>query len=48
MTRTDNLATVLKSIDSAIATDFKRIKLDAVILKGRNEDEIIDLVNSFP
>lgn len=45
MTRTGDLATVLKGIDTAIATGFKRIKLNAVILKGRNEDEIIDLVN---
>ena len=45
MTRTGDLATVLKGIDAAIATGFKRIKLNVVILKGRNEDEIIDLVN---
>jgi len=45
LTRTGNLNTVLNGIDSAVAAGFKRIKLNAVILKGRNDDEIIDLVN---
>ena len=45
ITRTGDLNTVLKGIDTAIAAGFKRIKLNAVILKGRNEDEILDLVN---
>lgn len=44
LTRTGNLDTVLKGIDAAIAAGFSRIKLNAVILKGRNDDEIIDLV----
>lgn len=45
LTRTGNLDTVLNGIDAAVAAGFKRIKLNAVILKGRNDDEIIDLVN---
>ena len=45
LTRTGNLDTVLNGIESAVAAGFKRIKLNAVILKGRNDDEIIDLVN---
>ena len=45
LTRTGDLSTVLNGIDSAVAAGFKRIKLNAVILKGRNDDEIIDLVN---
>jgi len=45
LTRTGDLNTVLNGIDSAVAAGFKRIKLNAVILKGRNDDEIIDLVN---
>lgn len=45
ITRTGDLQKVLNGIDAAIATGFKRIKLNTVILKGRNEDEIIDLVN---
>ncbi|MEE8058049.1 MAG: GTP 3',8-cyclase MoaA [Pseudomonadales bacterium] len=45
ITRTGNLQHVINGIDAAIAADFKRIKLNAVILKGRNEDEILDLVD---
>ena len=45
LTRTGNLEKVLNGIDAAVAAGFKRIKLNAVILKGRNDDEIIDLVN---
>lgn len=44
LTRTGNLETVLSGIDAAIAAGFSSIKLNAVILKGRNDDEIIDLV----
>lgn len=44
MTRTGDLQQVLDGIDAAIAAGFRRIKLNAVILKGRNEDEILDLV----
>lgn len=44
LTRTGNLETVLGGIDAAIAAGFSKIKLNAVILKGRNDDEIIDLV----
>lgn len=45
ITRTGDLQTVLNGIDAAINTPFKKIKLNAVILKGRNEDEILDLVD---
>ncbi|MEH6551859.1 MAG: GTP 3',8-cyclase MoaA [Pseudomonadales bacterium] len=44
LTRTGKLTTVLKGIDSARAAGFKRIKINSVILKGRNEDEVLDLV----
>lgn len=43
MTRTGDLNGVLKGIESAKKAGFKRIKLNAVIMKGRNEDEIVDL-----
>jgi len=43
LTRTGDLNTVLAGIESAKKAGFKRIKLNAVIMKGRNEDEIIDL-----
>ena len=44
ITRTGKLDTVLAGIDAAIAAGFKKIKINAVILKGRNDDEILDLV----
>lgn len=44
LTRTGNLDTVLNGIDTALAAGFSKIKLNAVILKGRNDDEILDLV----
>lgn len=45
ITRTGDLKQVLTGIDCAIAAGFEKIKINAVILNGRNEDEIIDLVN---
>jgi cyclic pyranopterin phosphate synthase len=44
MTRFDKLDVVLRGIDAAIKAGFKRIKINAVILKNRNHDEVIDLV----
>ena len=44
ITRTGKLEDVLAGIQSAIDTGFERIKLNTVILKNRNDDEIIDLV----
>ncbi|MDQ5911248.1 MAG: 3,8-cyclase [Pseudomonadota bacterium] len=43
MTRTGDLATVLRGIHAARAVGFQRIKLNAVILKHRNHDEVVDL-----
>ena len=43
LTRIGDLNTVLAGIDAAKQAGFKRIKLNAVIMKGRNDDEIIDL-----
>lgn len=43
LTRTGELADVLAGIESAKKAGFKRIKLNAVIMKGRNDDEICDL-----
>ena len=45
ITRTGDLEKVLKGVDAALAAGFQRIKINSVILKGRNDDEIIDLVN---
>lgn len=44
LTRTGRLDQVVAGIDAACAAGFKRIKLNAVIMKGRNEDEVLDLV----
>lgn len=44
LTRTGRLEQVLAGIDAARAAGFKRIKLNCVALKGRNDDEVIDLV----
>ncbi len=43
LTRTGELEQVLRGIRAAQATGFQRIKLNAVILKGRNHDEVVDL-----
>ena len=45
MTRIGKLPKVISGIDAAIAAGFDRIKLNAVIMKGRNDDEVLDLVN---
>ena len=44
ITRVGNLDKVFAGIDSALSVGFEKIKLNAVILKNRNDDEIIDLV----
>ncbi len=44
ITRVGDLNNVLAGIDAALATGFEKIKLNAVILKNRNHDEVIDLV----
>jgi cyclic pyranopterin phosphate synthase len=45
ITRTGNLEQVLRGIEAARDAGFRRTKLNAVILKGRNDDEILDLVD---
>lgn len=45
LTRTGSLAQVLKGIDAARQAGFERIKLNAVILRGRNHDEVLNLVD---
>ncbi|MDM8567917.1 GTP 3',8-cyclase MoaA [Thiotrichales bacterium HSG1] len=44
MTKTNKLETVLQGISAAIQANFQNIKLNAVILKNRNHDEVVDLV----
>ena len=35
---------VLGGIDAAIAAGFEQIKLNAVLMRGRNEDQLIPLI----
>ena len=44
MTRIGKLDKVLDGIDAALNAGFKRVKINAVILKNRNHDEVSDLV----
>lgn len=44
ISRLGKLDVVLRGIDETLKAGFKRIKLNTVILKNRNHDEIIDLV----
>lgn len=44
MTRTGDLQQVLRGIEAAHATGFNQLRLNAVILKGRNDHEILDLL----
>ena len=43
-TRRDKLDQVLAGIDAARAAGFDRIKLNSVVQSGRNDDEVLDLV----
>lgn len=44
MTRTGNLEQVQRGIEAAVACGFKSLRLNTVILKGRNDHEILDLL----
>ena len=44
ITRVGDLSKVLAGIDAALAAGFEKIKINAVILKNRNHDEVVDLV----
>ncbi len=45
ITRTGHLSDVLNGIQQAKKVGFKKIKINSVIMKNRNADETIDLVN---
>lgn len=45
LTRHGSLDQVIAGIDAAREAGFTRIKINAVILKGRNEDEVLELVS---
>ncbi len=44
LTRVGELADVLAGLEAAQAAGFERIKLNAVVLKGRNEQDVLPLV----
>lgn len=44
ITRVGDLNKVLAGIDAALAAGFDKVKINSVILKNRNHEEIIDLV----
>lgn len=44
MTRNGDLQKVLAGIDAAIEQGFHRIKINAVVMKRSNEDEVLDLL----
>lgn len=45
LTRNGKLERVIEGIDAAIAAGFERIKINVVILKQQNDNEVIDLVD---
>ncbi|MEO0436726.1 MAG: GTP 3',8-cyclase MoaA [Pseudomonadota bacterium] len=44
ITRFGHLEQVIAGIDAACDVGFERIRLNAVIMRGRNDDEVLDLV----
>lgn len=44
ITRNGDLNQVLAGLDAALSAGFEGIKLNAVIMRGRNDDEVLDLV----
>jgi cyclic pyranopterin phosphate synthase len=45
LTRRDDHAAVLRGIDAVREAGFEGLKLDSVVIRGVNEDELIDLVD---
>ena len=45
ITRTGELSQVLAGIEAARQAGFARIKLNTVVMQGRNADEVVDLVD---
>ncbi len=44
LTRKGELARTLEGIEAALAAGFRKVKINAVVLKHRNHDEVYDLV----
>lgn len=45
LTRRDELARVLEGIDSAINAGFNPVKVNVVLMRGINDDEVLDFLN---
>src|SRR5690606_3068404 len=43
LTRRDELATVLAGVDAAVAAGLTPVKVNVVVVRGVNDDEIVDL-----
>lgn len=44
LTRRDAHAKVLEGIDAVVRAGFKGLKLDTVVMRGTNDDELVDLI----
>jgi GTP 3',8-cyclase len=44
LTKRDELANVLEGIDAALSAGFDRVKVNAVLMRGINDDEIVDFL----
>lgn len=44
ITRVGQIEKTLSGLDAALAAGFRRVKINSVILKDRNHDEVVDLV----
>lgn len=44
ITRTGDIRRTMEGIDAALAAGFERVKINSVVLKNRNHDEVRDLV----
>lgn len=44
LTRVGDLERVVRGIDAALGRDLQRVKLNTVVIRGFNDDELIDLV----
>ena len=42
-----NLETVLEGIDAALSVGFKKLKINAVIKRGTNDDQVIEMIDYF-
>ena len=42
-----NLETVMECIDAALSVGFKKLKINAVIKRGTNDDQVIEMIDYF-